>query len=155
MKDPYYYTYGLVSISGFLKPFFTILENIGFIYPNFLINIQHVFEVEKTIKIGLETQMNAYVSLFYYFFYEGGYIGIFLGMFIYGVLGWIFFRKSHNFRGVVYYSLFAQGLLFSMIRLQFTISHYCLAFLMIAFLMKKTRYCVRGLKKYEKKKYRN
>ena len=29
------YTYGVVAISGFLKPFFSILENFGFPYPSF------------------------------------------------------------------------------------------------------------------------
>lgn len=131
------YTYGLVAISGFMKPFFTILENIGFPYPSFLVNIQHVFEVEQTISIGAMFHMNAYVTLFYYMFYDGGYLGNIIEMFLYGGLAWFIYRRIASMRGTLYYALFFQGLVFSMIRFQFTISHYCLAFILTYFLFKK------------------
>lgn len=132
-----HYTYGLVAVSGFLKPFFALLENIGFPYPAFLTNIQHVFEVEQTISIGSVFHMNAYVSIFYYFFYDGGYIGNIIEMFLYGGLSWLIYRRSSSLRGMVYYALLFQGLLFSMIRFQFTISHYCLAFILAYFIFTK------------------
>lgn len=131
------YTYGLVAISGFLKPFFSLLENVGFPYPAFLYNIQHVFDVEQSISIGLNFHMNAYVSVFYYFFYDGGYVGSIIGMFIYGGIAWLIYRRISSIRGMLYYALFFQGLVFSMIRFQFTISHYCLAFIMAYFLLRK------------------
>lgn len=134
------YTYGLVSISGFLKPFFSLLGNVGVPYPAFLTNIQHVFEVEKTISIGAFFHMNAYVSVFYYFFYDGGYIGNIIEMFLYGGLAWLIYRRVTSIRGMLYYALFFQGLVFSMIRFQFTISHYCLAFIMAYFLFEKMPY---------------
>lgn len=131
------YTYGVVAISGFLKPFFSILENFGFPYPSFLLNIQHVFEVEQTISIGTVFHMNAYVSLFYYFFYDGGFVGNIIGSFLYGGLSRLIYRRIGTMRGMVYYALIFQGLLFSMIRFQFTISHYCLSFILLYFLFKR------------------
>lgn len=131
------YTYGLVAVSGFLKPFFSLLENVGIPYPAFLTNIQHVFEVEQTISIGAFFHMNAYVSIFYYFFYDGGYIGNIIEMFLYGGLAWLIYRRAVSIRGMLYYALFFQGLVFSMIRFQFTISHYCLAFIMAYFLFER------------------
>ncbi|RHT99041.1 O-antigen polysaccharide polymerase Wzy [Ruminococcus sp. AM27-16] len=131
------YTYGLVAISGFLKPLFSLLENVGIPYPIFLTNIQHVFEVEQTISIGSVFHMNAYVSIFYYLFYDGGYIGNVIEMFLYGGLAWLIYRRTTSIRGMLYYALFFHGLVFSMIRFQFTISHYCLAFIMAYFLFEK------------------
>lgn len=131
------YTFGLVAISGFLKPFFALLENIGVPYPIFLTNIQYVFEVEKTVSIGKLFHMNAYVSVFYYFFYDGGFLGNIIGLFLYGALAWLIYRRASSLRGMLYYALLFQGLLFSMIRFQFTISHYCLAFIMAYFLFQK------------------
>ena len=100
-------------------------------------NIQHVFEVEKTISVGTVFHMNAYVSLFYYFFYDGGFVGNIIGSFLYGGLSRLIYRRIGSMRGMVYYALIFQGLLFSMIRFQFTISHYCLSFILLYFLFKR------------------
>ena len=132
------YTWGLVSISGFLKPVFALLENMGFPYPTFFDSIQYVFEVEGSVSIGA-FRMNAFVTLFYYFFYDGGYIGTFIGMFFYGVISEKIYMNTKTYIGMLYYAIIVQGLLFSMIRLQFTISHYCLAFILAILIFKNQR----------------
>ena len=80
--------------------------------------------------------MNAYVSQFYYLFYDGGYIGTFIIMLIYGMACERSYKRTHSFKGMLIYAMLVQGLLFSMIRFQFTISHYCISFILARFMFK-------------------
>ena len=68
------YTFGAAALSGYLRTIFSLLENVGFVYPRFLTRIQQLLDVEEVVYIG-SLQMNAFVTLFYYFFIDGGLWG--------------------------------------------------------------------------------
>lgn len=131
------FTYGAVSLSGFLKSFFSIIKNFGFKYPLFLDEIQPILDVEKLVDVG-KLQMNAFVTLFYYFFIDGGYIGVLIGSVTYGFISSQIYRNSKrkSYKWLVGYCLIVQGLVFSMVRLQFVSIPYCLSFIVLPFLFK-------------------
>ena len=140
------YTLGAASTSGFLRSFFSLLENIGVSYPAFLVNVQKLLNVEEVVRIG-GLQMNAYVTVFYYFFIDGGFVGTAIGSIIYGfICKGIYNRtKKKSNIWIVAYCLIAQGLIFSMIRLQFVSIPYCLSFVLIPFIIKKGSYSAHTL----------
>lgn len=79
------YTYGLVFFSSLLRPVFLIMEYIfGFTSSLYeiAINIPTVL-AENITNIG-NGEFNSFVTIFYYFYHDGGYIAVFLCSIIYG-----------------------------------------------------------------------
>lgn len=130
-----HYSFGAAALSGYLRTAFSLLENIGFGYPAFLTNIQSFMDVEKVVGIGA-LQMNAFVTCFYYFFLDGGFIGVAVESALYGALAKFCYLKSkqNSQKMLAIYCLILQGIVFSMVRFQFIIISYCLSFILIQFL---------------------
>lgn len=132
------HTLGLASLSGYLRTFFSLLENIGLVYPQFMIDMQQFLDVEKVVRIG-SLEMNAYVTLFYYFYIDGGLIGVIIGSMLYGGFSMMTYLKSRkgSIKMLLIYCLIVQGLIFCMVRFQFVVIPYCLSFILAPFLFKR------------------
>lgn len=143
LKNIKEYGYGLASINGLVFPLLFVLKNaLGFSnYPSYWYN--NIFllidDTDKTWKIISSfdsTRANAYVSIFWFAYLDGGYIGVFVILFILGMIYGFFHnytKKHRNNKNVCIYAYLLQGLLFSFVRLQFADVSYMLGFLFLLF----------------------
>lgn len=92
------YSYGIASMCGFVHPILYILKNVGILsdlprgFNTIYDNIQKTFSA--WVSIGTKLSANAYTSSFWYLYYDGREIGICIGMFVWGIISFIFFRKA-------------------------------------------------------------
>ena len=132
------FLYGGAFFNGVLSYIFTVFENLGFHYPSSLARVDEIlFSVEQSVSIGSSLRMNAFVSMFYYFYLDGGLIGIVIESYIYGCLCSYIFRRSRGAvdgRFIVVYALLFQSILFSMVRFQLVVSAFVIA-LILPFIM--------------------
>ena len=82
------YLYGWTSFQGFIKPFFGILEQIGFEKPESLIASNgFILSAQATvIDIAPSTPINYFMTCFGYAYKDGGILGVIIVMFIYGLM---------------------------------------------------------------------
>lgn len=139
------YGYGTASFNGFVYLLIYIIKNLlGVEYPdywyqNVFLLINDTDQQWQTIATD-GTQANAYVSLFWFPYLDGGFPGLILIMALYGFLGAYLYKKasSMDIRFVCLYSFYLQGLLMSFVRFQFANVSYALAFVLIALIFKNT-----------------
>ncbi|EPZ9215617.1 oligosaccharide repeat unit polymerase [Clostridium perfringens] len=129
------YTYGLTSMNGFIRPFFTLLRAFGLIstLPKGLLHVQDMLAmVEFPVWIGDGILYNGFSSFLYDFYVDGGFIGVIIISFIWGVLCqkvYIKFIRLPSEKNTILYLLIMQGILTSMLKFQFVAFHYALAFI--------------------------
>lgn len=132
--------YGLASLNGFLFPFFYVLNHLLNIpMPELIQNIFELIQLtdQQWVIIAGNTKANAYVSTFWYFFVDGGFAGIIIGMILYAILSAIFFSKvlkSLNVRSFSMYAVLLIGIFFSFVRFPFSGISYSLSFIFIGLL---------------------
>ena len=110
-------TYGAMSLNGFLYPIF------------FVFNYLHI-------------TMNAYVTLFYYFYIDFGYFGIALGSFVFGFLcmkSYKSWKRNGNVRSLVTYLILIQFIVFSVARIYTGLSTRALSLVWLFLLFRKVR----------------
>lgn len=135
--------FGFGGLRGPFEFLFTTLENIGIVnYPELMISSDFWYNnALETIQIGDTSVFNAYATLFYNVFLDGGFFSLIVEMALYGLIcGVLFLRVKNNkndlrIKAVYLYVLY--GLVFSFVRFQFSLSSHFLAFIMIALLFKK------------------
>ncbi|MBR6322479.1 MAG: oligosaccharide repeat unit polymerase [Lachnospiraceae bacterium] len=136
-KNPAF-NYGLVYTRGLTLPFIAVFKYLlHFNYPDWYVQASSVVhDLQTSIKVGNGVYMKAFSTLFYYFYADGGYIGVVLLSAVYGLFSMRSFRdtvKRTTTRNIAIYALIVQGILMSMVRWQFYIPGYALAFLLIEF----------------------
>lgn len=132
-------TYGWSALFGVMVPIQWILSVFG-IYIPFFAKVTEVASVQETYFIGTETEFNAFTSTFYHLYLDGRWIGVAIGMLLYGFLAGTCYRKlleERNARNVYVYTLILLGLLFSMIRFPFVKHNYVIALAMSLLLFKR------------------
>ncbi|MDD7305115.1 MAG: O-antigen ligase [Peptoniphilaceae bacterium] len=130
-------TYGLSSFYGFVYPIIFIIHNIfGMKYPDLLIDARYYSftMLEKDVSVGNGIWMNAYATIFYQPYLDGGILGVFLFLAFFGFLCKCFYAKickGINERNLVIYLYLMQKILFSHVRFYFTQTQQALALLII------------------------
>ena len=134
-------TFGLASLSVPVDFFYSLMGPLGVSRPSFFREILDILmSVEQTISVGINIRMNAFVTMFYYLYLDGGYIGLALGAGIYGFISSVCYNNYVQWKdkkSLVIYCLILQGIVFSFIRLQFVNSAYFFAFIVVQFLFKR------------------
>lgn len=135
--------YGLASINGLIFPILFLIKNIlnlssypSYWYNNIFLLINDTDKVWKIIASFDSTRANAYVSVFWFAFLDGGYIGTFVILFILGMIYSLVYnhlRKYKNKKSMCVYAYLLQGLIFSFVRLQFADVSYALGFIFLLF----------------------
>ena len=135
--------FGFGGLHGPLEFLFTMLENVGIVsYPDLMTSSDLWYNnALETIQIGDTSVYNAYATLFYNVFLDGGFFSLIVEMLLYGLIcGVLFLRVKNNkydLRIKATYLYILYGLVFSFVRFQFSLSSHFLAFIMIALLFKK------------------
>lgn len=131
--------YGLASINGFLFAFFYVVKNfLGLSnYPEYWYNIYSLIgatDSQWQVIAGDATIANAYVSIFWFLYLDGGVTGIIIGMSIYGMIcakTYLNAKNKKTAKSICVYSIILQGVCFSFVRLQFADIYYAIAVLFI------------------------
>lgn len=137
------YTYGTFYIRGFLAPIFLITNALGIIsYPSvFNMTNEVIAHISEPVFIGIGS-FNSFVTLFYYFFIDGGWLGVVIGSQIYGTIFSISYNSlkyNNNKLSMTFYLILLQGALISMVRWQFVNPSYALAFFYLLFIFKRDK----------------
>ena len=112
LKESGFWSLGYAGLYGFwstILPFFNML---GIAYPlRYLDTIQQVMNTQTFLSIGNRMSTNAFITPFYYLYADFRFIGVILGMFIFGVFAGIVFKKvtiSMQPSYIVFYLVVAQ-----------------------------------------------
>ncbi|HHT7796126.1 TPA: O-antigen polymerase [Streptococcus suis] len=144
--------YGMASLNGFIFPMmFLVVNFLGIQYPRYWKNIYDLTMLtdSRWINIAGGRSANAYVSIFWFLYLDGGLFGVIIGMFIYGMLLGIAFKSSFlvfetNIKKQSIYIIMFIGLVYSFARIQFTLSSYTLAVLYLIFFSFKKKLIFKG-----------
>lgn len=136
--------WGLASFNGILRAVNLIPHYLG-IGPDFKVVLDLVWtemmNFEDTTFIADNIKYNAFVSMFIYFYADGGYWGVFVISFVFG-LSCSYIQKNAFKRPSIYsYSIvlyFVVMITLSIVRFQFFYAPYAMAFIYIFILFPRT-----------------
>lgn len=140
LGDSFDYTNGFATLRGFIMPIAVVLKKIiGFNYSQAYVAASEIgTSLQHSIVVGDGVWMKAFCTLFYFFYYDGGYVGVVFFSFIYGMLSSAIYRKAmlkQNILATAQYGLLMQGILLSMVRWQFYIPGYAWSFVFLHLLV--------------------
>lgn len=136
------YSLGIASLFGYATFLDLVLSKFGIGLPFYNLVQNILIGFEQTIQIGNNTKMNAFVTCFAYMYLDGGIIGVFFISLIYSWISTNVYRwaiMTKNPKAICCYSLIVQGLLFSMVRFQFSTVFYAFSFVMLKFVFRKMK----------------
>ena len=135
------YTLGLYTLRGFFRPILYILHLFGFEDPErYKIVIDIASDCEQYVPIGYDVRMNAYATIFYSLYRDGGYLGIVVGSLIFGILCRKIYKSmitKSDLRSMVLYFLIIQQIFFSMARFYFVFPTRALSYVWVFLLLRK------------------
>lgn len=128
------YTFGLTSLNGFIRPVFTFLRSIiGLTLPDFLnLSEELLLNVEQVEVVTAKGDTyNGFVSIFYAFYVDGGWIGVAIGSAIWGYITrklYYNLLRYNNESSIFIYLLILQAIMMSMLKFPFVAYQYALAY---------------------------
>ena len=136
--------YGLGSLNGFVYPVFYFLKNIFKIpIPEFVEAIHKIAnDTDSFVWASNTVTANAYVSIYWYLYMDFRYVGILVGMFFIGYFAEKTYLDTFHYKGAKNFSIycfFLHMVIFSIVRLSFTIVSSALGFVFVAFVLYKRR----------------
>lgn len=147
------YAFGLASLNGFIYPIIYIIKNIFFLdYPDIITNVMNTvgLTVSTWVHVGDNMIANAYVSCFWFLYYDGRLFGVILGMLIFGwVIATKFLKvlKVYSEREMTIYLILLYTVIFSFVRMQFYQTNIGLGLFYVCFLLYRRKQ--KGAKNYE------
>lgn len=142
MRENPDFTYGMTLLNGLLRlPLLLIRSFLGIPYPALFQKAYDAIAANNDFYYIGDIRGNSFVSVFYYFFMDFGYIGIFIGSLLYGYLSQSLYYsmlKHMDKRSISIYLLIALGLLLSFVRFHFTASRYIYAFFVLLLCYKES-----------------
>ena len=141
IEEEHIYGYGIGSLLGFFYPICYIIKNLFGLnsLPSVVQSMYNwtMLTDSKWVWPGDKITANAYVSLFWFFYMDARIIGILAGAFIFGFVASRSFQmalsKPNNVKHITYYCIIFYSVLFSFVRLQFTLSKFVLAVIFVLF----------------------
>lgn len=144
VDDQNIYGYGLASLNGFIYPIFYFFKNIFKIpIPEYVETIHALAnDTESFVWASNTVTANAYVSIYWYFYLDFRLIGIIVGLFLVGYFSekyyrdTMFYKSAKNF---AVYCFFIHMLIFSIVRMPFTIVSSALGYVFVTAVLYKRR----------------
>lgn len=133
--------YGIASLNGLLAIIDYLLRNtIGLALPELYQNIYSLIASTDTNWqwIGPTVRANAYVSSFWFFYLDGKFFGIIVGMTLYGIFGRLKYnkvRQNNGIKNLAIYLVIILGIFYTFGRFQFSQSAYVLALIYMKLFM--------------------
>lgn len=137
-------TYGLVSLNGFFRLLIVVPAQIGIgtgIKDTLDLVFLFIQQFEDAVYVAPAHPYNAFISMFAYFYADGGYSGVILFSFVYGIIcallqNWANRKPSYQSVGVVLVIFY--GIITSMVRFQFFMVPFAAGISYILLLLPKT-----------------
>lgn len=141
------YAYGFASLFGFIHPILYVFKNLFGIFSEIPYFFSNIFDtIQETfstwISIGTKLIANAYTSSFWYLYYDGRELGIFIGMFIWGIASFIYFikaKKDGTLLNVANYTMILIGLIYTFTDMEFYKASYVLGFFYLNMILYKKK----------------
>ena len=130
------YTHGMTFFHGLLRPIFVVLKAVGIPYPEAYSKAVDLINANNLYYAVGKGSANSFVTVFYYFFMDFGWISVIIGCFLYGYFSQSLYSRMMerpDKRRVAFYLLLAVGLILSFVRLHFTAHRYVYAFVILLF----------------------
>ena len=133
--------YGVTFMIGFIYPIFYIVKNIfGINMPVLIENIYltTMKPIEEWIYIGKTLKANAYVSIFWYFYLDGGLLAIIIEMIIISFISFNRFQKAKsnsNLRNVSLYIMIALSIFYSFGDFEFAKPNFAIAYIFLGLII--------------------
>lgn len=133
------FTYGFTSLNGVFRPFFQLIDENN---QQFIAGEEALENIEKATIIGEDIRFNGFISIFYYFYVDFGYVGVFLFSLILGIIMsniYINMSKTMNSYLIIKYCLFMFLYLSSYFQFLLSVLNLPIALLMYYLLFQKKR----------------
>lgn len=144
MNEIDHYGFGTASLNGIVYPFIYFIKNAlrlnsypVYWYENIFMLINDTDQIWQCITSGVNTYANAYVSIFWFPYLDGGILGVCIGLLLYGMTAGYFFKyaiRATSKKSICLYSYFMQGIFMSFVRMQFASTTYALGFVYLIIL---------------------
>ena len=136
--------YGLGSLHGFLYPIFYFGKNIFKIpIPKYVETIHTLTnDTESFVWASNTVTANAYVSIYWYFYTDFRFAGILVGLFVIGYFAEKTYCNTLYYKGAKNYAIycfFLHMVIFSIVRMPFTIVSSALGFVFVVFVLYRKR----------------
>lgn len=135
-----YITYGLASLKPLLSIPDVIFRQFGISnLDSYYYTVDILNSTENFFWVFDNKNYNAFVTMFFYFYLDFREIGVFLGSLFYGHFCEKHYRKvtrDHNMRNVLLFLILLQGFTKMLVRWEFSINNYLIAFIVCRFFVK-------------------
>ena len=135
-----YITYGLASLKPLLSIPDVIFRQFGISnLDSYYYTVDILNSTEDYFWVFDNKNYNAFVTLFFYFYLDFREIGVFLGSLFYGRFCGKHYRKvtrDNNMKNVLLFLLLLQGFTKMLVRWEFSINNYLIAFIVCRFFLK-------------------
>ena len=144
VDDQNIYGYGLASLNGFIYPIFYFFKNIFNIpIPEYIETIHTLTnDTESFVWASNTVTANAYVSIYWYFYLDFRLFGIIVGLFLVGYFSEKYYRDTMYYKSAknfAIYCFFIHMLIFSIVRMPFTIVSSALGYVFVTAVLYKRR----------------
>lgn len=130
------FTNGMTFLHGFLRPILVTLKFVGIPYPESYQKAIDLINANNDFYAVGKGSANSFVTVFYYFYMDFGYLSVVVGSMLYGYVSqalYLAVQKKPDKRNQSMYLLYSIGLVLSFVRLHFTAHRYAYAFLILFF----------------------
>ena len=137
------FTFGLTTLFGLHSYGFRALKTIGLgaaVPAIYNVAFYNILSAEKFVPMGNGMNYNAFVTPVYYFFADGGLIGVILFSLVFGIICSLLyssFRKTGDLKHFLLYSLMVYAILISFMRIQTAIPSFIISILFVLLLFNK------------------
>lgn len=138
-----YWSVSYAGLYGFWSVILPILNNLGITYPiNYLETITRVMDTQTFQKIGENLVTNAFITPFYHIYADFRWIGLVIGIFIFGSIAGNVYKKARYYadgKHIAFYLILAQMIFKTLQTYPFASKNYVVVLVLI-FIFEKRRY---------------
>ena len=135
--------YGVASFYGFLYFFIFALRLMGVPYPRLFITVRNLtYTFPQEVVVLGKIRMNAFVTMFYVFFVDGGIPGVIFGCFMFALVTYELYKRACIYfdkKSILLYIMMLQRIVFSFVTFYFVMPVQAVGFIFSLFVYKKSK----------------
>lgn len=139
-----YWSLSYAGLYGFWSIILPVLNGLGINYPeNYLETITKVMDTQTFQKIGDNLVTNAFITPFYHIYADFRWVGLVIGMFIFGSIAGNIYKKARYYADgehIAYYLILAQMIFKTLQTYPLASKNYVVVLILIFIVEKKRRY---------------
>lgn len=139
-----YWSFSYAGLYGFWSIILPVLNSLGINYPEtYLETISKVMDTQTFQKIGDNLVTNAFITPFYHIYADFRWVGLVIGMFIFGSIAGNIYKKARYYADgehIAYYLILAQMIFKTLQTYPLASKNYVVVLILIFIVEKKRRY---------------